>query len=116
MIISGFFTLVREWVVKVPIILILGVATTVDALRNILSSNSCLYLSVCEFNLGTPAERMDAVIEAALLKSYQTFSIGKHVSTFLRNYFLRHDGTLALFVKALKVSMKALSTFCCIIV
>ncbi|KAL8484146.1 hypothetical protein ACS0TY_026735 [Phlomoides rotata] len=104
-VLNDFIVMLREWVVKVPIILILGIATTVDALRNILSSNSCLYLSVCEFNLGTPAERMNAVIEAALLKSCQIFSIGKHVSTFLRNYFLRHDGTLALFVKALKIGM-----------
>lgn len=94
----------REWVIKVPIILVLGVATSVDALRNILCSSACLYLSVCEFNLGTPAERMDAVIEAVLLRSCQSINIGKHVATFLRNYFLRHDGTLTLFVKALKVS------------
>ncbi|KAG6434022.1 hypothetical protein SASPL_105642 [Salvia splendens] len=93
----------REWVIKVPIILVLGVATSVDALRNILCSSACLYLSVCEFNLGTPAERMDAVIEAVLLRSCQSFNIGKHVATFLRNYFLRHDGTLTLFVKALKI-------------
>lgn len=90
--------------VKIPIILILGVATTVDALRNILCSSACLYLSVCEFNLGTPAEKMDAVIEAVLVKGCQSFNIGKHASTFLRNYFLRNDGTLTLFIKALRVS------------
>ncbi|KAG6437351.1 hypothetical protein SASPL_102265 [Salvia splendens] len=70
----------------------------------ILMLSACLYLSVCEFNLGTPAERMDAVIEAVLLRSFQSVNIGKHVSTFLRNYFLRHDGTLTLFVKALRIA------------
>ncbi|XP_042046022.1 origin of replication complex subunit 3-like isoform X2 [Salvia splendens] len=102
-VLNDFILMLREWVIKVPIILVLGVATSVDALRNILCSSACLYLSVCEFNLGTPAERMDAVIEAVLLRSCQSFNIGKHVATFLRNYFLRHDGTLTLFVKALKI-------------
>ncbi|XP_047977696.1 origin of replication complex subunit 3 [Salvia hispanica] len=103
-VLNDFILMLREWVIKVPIILVLGVATSVDALRNILCSSACLYLSVCEFNLGTPAERMDAVIEAVLLRSCQSFSIGKHVSAFLRNYFLRHDGTLTLFVKALRIA------------
>ncbi|KAH6802633.1 hypothetical protein C2S51_034079 [Perilla frutescens var. frutescens] len=101
-VLNNFIVMLREWVVKIPIILILGVATTADVLRNILCSSACLYLSVCEFNLGTPAERMDAIIEAVLLKSCQSFNIGKHASNFLRNYFLKHDGTLTLFVKALK--------------
>ncbi|KAL1545846.1 Origin recognition complex subunit 3 [Salvia divinorum] len=103
-VLNDFILMLREWVIKVPIILVLGVATSVDALRNILCSSACLYLSVCEFNLGTPAERMDAVIETVLLRSCQGFNIGKHVSAFLRNYFLRHDGTLTLFVKALRIS------------
>ncbi|KAK4419192.1 Origin of replication complex subunit [Sesamum alatum] len=100
-VLADFIIMLREWVVKIPIVLILGVATSFDALRNILCSNVCSYLSVREFTLGTPAERMDAVIEAVLLRS-ESFSIGKQVSTFLRNCFLRHDGTLTLFIRALK--------------
>ncbi|KAL9154173.1 hypothetical protein ABFS82_10G097600 [Erythranthe guttata] len=104
-VLNDFIIMLREWVIKIPIILILGVATTVDSLRSTLTSNGFLYLSVCEFTLGTPAERMDAVIEAVLLKRCQRFSVGKQVSTFLRNYFLRHDGTLTLFLRALKIAM-----------
>ncbi|KAL0309729.1 UNVERIFIED_CONTAM: Origin of replication complex subunit [Sesamum radiatum] len=100
-VLADFLIMLREWVVKIPLILILGVATNVDALRNILCSNVCSYLSVREFTLGTPAERMDAVIESVLLRS-ESFSIGKQVSTFLRNCFLRHDGTLTLFIRSLK--------------
>lgn len=94
----------REWVIKIPIILIVGVAT-LDALRNTLASNALQCLSPCWFTLGTPTERMDAVIEAVLLKHYHGFSIGKQVTTFLRNFFLRHDGTLTSFIRALKVSI-----------
>ncbi|KAK4481070.1 hypothetical protein RD792_011940 [Penstemon davidsonii] len=100
-VLTDFIIMLREWFIKIPIILILGVAT-VDGLRNNLSSNACSYLSLCEFTLGTPAKRMDAVIEAVLMNKSYSFGIGKQVSVFLRNYFLRHDGTLTFFVRALK--------------
>ncbi|KAL6521041.1 Origin recognition complex subunit 3 [Orobanche gracilis] len=104
-VLNDFIVMLREWVIKVPMVLVLGVATTVDALRNILSSNTYLDLSVCEFNLGTPAEKMDAVVEAVFVLNCESFSIGRQVSAFLRNYFLRHDGTLTLFIRALKIAM-----------
>lgn len=97
-----------EWAIKIQIILIVGVATTVDVLRNTLSSNACSRISSCEFTLGTPDERMDAIIEAVLLKHSGSFSVGKQVMCFLRSYFLHHDGTLTLFVRALKVNTKEL--------
>lgn len=96
----------REWVIKIPIILIVGVAT-LDALRNTLASNALQCLFPRGFTLGTPAERMDAIVEAVLLKHYHGFSIGKQVTTFLRNFFLRHDGTLTSFIRALKVCIGA---------
>ncbi|XP_022882877.1 origin of replication complex subunit 3-like [Olea europaea var. sylvestris] len=96
--------MLREWVIKIPIILIVGVAT-LDALRNTLASNALQCLFPRGFTLGTPAERMDAIVEAVLLKHYHGFSIGKQVTTFLRSFFLRHDGTLTSFIRALKIVM-----------
>ncbi|KAL2514372.1 Origin of replication complex subunit 3 [Forsythia ovata] len=103
-VLADFIIMLREWVIKIPIILIVGVAT-LDALRNTLVSNALRCMSPREFTLGTPAERMDAVVEAFLLKHYHGFSIGKQVTTFLRNFFLRHDGTLTSFIRALKIAM-----------
>lgn len=100
-----FIFMIREWVVKIPIILILGVATTVDVLCNILSYDVWSHLYICEFTLGSPAQRMDSVIEAVLLKNCGSLRFGKQVSAFLRNYFIRHDGTLTLFVRALKIAV-----------
>ncbi|CAA0830465.1 Origin of replication complex subunit 3 [Striga hermonthica] len=45
-VLKDFIVMLREWVVKVPVILILGVATTFDALRNTLSSNTLSDLSI----------------------------------------------------------------------
>ncbi|CAL5323545.1 unnamed protein product [Camellia sinensis] len=104
-VLTDFILMLSEWVVKIPIILIIGVATTVDALRSILPSNALKYLSSRKFVLGSPAERMDAIIEAVLVKQCSGFSVGHKVAIFLRNYFIRQDGTLTSFVRALKIAI-----------
>lgn len=81
----------------------MGVATTLDAPKNVLHSNALQQLCPFEFNLGTPAERMDAVVEAVLVKPCSGFSIGYKVAVFMRNYFVSQDGTLTSFIRALKV-------------
>ncbi|KAK9271697.1 hypothetical protein L1049_002060 [Liquidambar formosana] len=103
-ILSDFILMLSEWVVKIPIILIMGVATTLDAPRNILPSNAFQRLCPCKFILGSPAERMDAIVKAVLVKQCSGFSVGYKVAVFMRNYFLRQDGTLANFIRALKIA------------
>lgn len=92
-----------EWVNRVPIIVIFGVATTVDSLRNILPSHVLHHLCPCKFVLGPPADRIDSVIEAVLVKHCAIFSIGYKVALFLKNNFSNKDGTLTSFIRALKV-------------
>ncbi|KAH7571529.1 hypothetical protein JRO89_XS04G0072400 [Xanthoceras sorbifolium] len=103
-VLSDFILMLSEWVFKVPVILIMGVATTLDAPRNILPSDVLQHLCPCKFTLGTPTERMDAVIEAVLVKPCAGFSISHNVALFMRNYFVRQDGTLTSFIRALKIA------------
>ncbi|KAK2977231.1 hypothetical protein RJ640_028436 [Escallonia rubra] len=103
-VLSDFIILLSEWVVKIPIIIIMGVATAIDAPRNILSANALQFLSPCKFILGSPAERLDAIIEAVLVKHCSGFTVGHKVATFLRNCFLRQDGTLSSLIRALKLN------------
>ncbi|KAF3432635.1 hypothetical protein FNV43_RR23737 [Rhamnella rubrinervis] len=103
-VLSDFILMLSEWAVKIPMILIMGVATTLDAPRNILPSNVLQQLCTCKFMLGSPAEKMDAVLEASLMRQCSGFSIGHKVAVFLRNYFLNQDGTLTSFIRALKVA------------
>ena len=95
--------LTSEWAVKVPVILIMGVATTLDAPRNILPSNVLQHLHLFQFLLGSPSERMDAIVEAVLVRLCSGFCVGHKVAAFMRNYFLKQDGTLTSFIRALKV-------------
>ncbi|KAH7855702.1 hypothetical protein Vadar_027851 [Vaccinium darrowii] len=104
-VLTDFILMLSEWAVKIPVILIFGVATTVDALRSILPSHAVQCMSCHKFILGSPADRMDAIIEAVLVKQCSGFIVGHKVAVFLRNYFLRQDGTLTSFVRALKIAI-----------
>ncbi|KAF7825026.1 origin of replication complex subunit 3 [Senna tora] len=103
-VLSDFILMLSEWVTRLPIILIFGVATTVDAPRNILPSHVLQHLCPCKFVLQSPAERMDSIVEAVLVKNCSIFSIGHKVALFLRNYLLSNDGTLTSFFRALKIA------------
>ncbi|XP_010918184.1 origin of replication complex subunit 3 [Elaeis guineensis] len=103
-VLADFITMLSEWVIKIPIIFIMGVATTFDAPRRLLPSDAQQHLHPCKFTLGSPCEKMNALIESVLVKSCSGFSIGHKVAAFLRNYFLRHDGTFTSFVRALKLA------------
>ncbi|KAI7736117.1 hypothetical protein M8C21_004342 [Ambrosia artemisiifolia] len=97
--------LFSEWVIKIPVILILGVATTLDAPKTVLSSKAVQHLSPFKFFLGHPADRLDAIIEAVLVKHCSGFLVGHKVAAFIRNCFLRQDGTLTSFVRAVKMAI-----------
>nr|XP_043613593.1 origin of replication complex subunit 3-like [Erigeron canadensis] len=104
-VLSDFILMLSEWVIKIPIILILGVATTVDAPKSILSSKAVQHLFPSKFLLGSPADRLDAIINAVLVKPCSGFLVGHKVAGFLRNCFLRQDGTLTSLVRAVKMAL-----------
>ncbi|KAF9601839.1 hypothetical protein IFM89_023526 [Coptis chinensis] len=121
-VLSDFVLLLSEWVIKVPIVLVMGVATTVDAPRSLLRANALCRLQPCKFALGSPADKLYAVAEAVVLRSHCGFDIGYKVAVFLRNYFLRQDGTVTSFIRALKIAcakhfvMEPLSFLCKVLV
>uniref|UniRef100_A0ACD5X164 Uncharacterized protein n=1 Tax=Avena sativa TaxID=4498 RepID=A0ACD5X164_AVESA len=93
-----------EWVIKIPIFFVMGIATTLDAPRKLLSSEALQQLDPCQLTMGSPSERMNALVEAILVKPCAGFCISHEVAVFLRNYFFRHDGTITSFISALKLA------------
>ncbi|KAI6696081.1 hypothetical protein NL676_016200 [Syzygium grande] len=81
-VLSDFILLLSEWAMKIPVILIIGAATTPDLLRSIIQSEALQCLCPFKFNLGTLAERMDAVVEAILVKQSPGFFISHKVGSF----------------------------------
>ncbi|XP_028552480.1 origin of replication complex subunit 3 [Dendrobium catenatum] len=102
-VLADFIKMLSEWVMKIPIIFILGV-TTFDALRKLLPSSVMHNLQLCKFTLESPIRRMYSLIEYVLVRPSSGFFIGHKVALFLRNHFLRHDGTITSFLKALKLA------------
>lgn len=81
-----------------------GVATSLTSLRKLLPSDALQHLQSCQFTSESPQARMNSIIEAVLAKPSSEFIVSHKVAVFLRNYFLRHDGTIASFIQALKVT------------
>ncbi|CAL4916563.1 unnamed protein product [Urochloa decumbens] len=110
--------MLSEWVIKIPILFVMGIATTLDAPKKLLSSEALQRLEPCKLTLGSPSDRMNALVEAILVKPCAGFCISHEVAMFLRNYFFRHDGTITSFISALKLacskhfSMEPLSFLC----
>ncbi|PAN47525.1 hypothetical protein PAHAL_9G299700 [Panicum hallii] len=94
--------MLSEWVIKIPIFFVMGIATTLDAPKKLLSSEALQQLEPCKLTLGSPSDRMNALVEAILVKPCAGFCISHEVTMFLRNYFFRHDGTITSFISALK--------------
>uniref|UniRef100_A0A7N0UAB5 Origin of replication complex subunit 3 n=1 Tax=Kalanchoe fedtschenkoi TaxID=63787 RepID=A0A7N0UAB5_KALFE len=103
-VLADFILTLSEWVLKLPIVLVVGVSTTIDSARKLLPSNVLQYFSPSKFMLGSPAEKMDAIVEAVLVKQCSGFNIDYKVAAFMRSYFLRQDGTLTSFIRALKIA------------
>jgi origin recognition complex subunit 3 len=89
---------------KIPIFFVMGIATTVGAPRKLLSSEALQRLDPCSLILGSPSDRMNALVEAILAKPCAGFWISHEVAVFLRNYFMRRDGTITSFTSALKLA------------
>uniref|UniRef100_A0A0E0BA82 Uncharacterized protein n=1 Tax=Oryza glumipatula TaxID=40148 RepID=A0A0E0BA82_9ORYZ len=96
--------ILSEWVIKIPIFFVMGIATTLDAPRKLLSSEALQRLEPCKLTLGSPSDRMNALVEAILVKPCAGFCISHEVAVFLRNYFFKHDGTITSFISALKLA------------
>ncbi|KAF8712045.1 hypothetical protein HU200_028877 [Digitaria exilis] len=94
--------MLSEWMIKVPIFFKMGIATTLDAPKKLLSSEALQRLEPCNLTLGSPSDRMNALVEAILVKPCAGFCISHEVAIVLRNYFFRHDGTVTSFISALK--------------
>ncbi|KAF3795953.1 Origin of replication complex subunit 3 [Nymphaea thermarum] len=103
-VLAEFIAMLSEYVGKLPLILLMGVATTDDAPSKLLPATALQHLQPCKFAMGSPIQRMDAVIKFLLENPFCGFGVGYEVILFLKNYFFKHDATVASFLRALKIA------------
>ncbi|CAN6461356.1 unnamed protein product [Victoria cruziana] len=103
-VLAEFITMLSEYVGKLPLILLMGVATTDSAPSKLLPATALQRLQPCKFTMGSPIHRMDAVIKFFLKNPFCGFDVGYEVMLFLKNYFFKHDATVTSFLRALKIA------------
>ena len=92
-----------EWLSQLPIVLVLGMATSVDAMRKLLPASAARHLHVQAFTLPSPNKYLEGVLKATLLNPSVFFNICCHTLKFLIGYYEKYDSTVTSFLRALKV-------------
>eukprot|EP00249_Psilotum_nudum_P019366 c27218_g1_i1 orf=154-2214(+) len=109
-VLSDFLSVLSEWITELPLVLIMGMATTTDALRNLLPASGLRLLHVKKFTLQCPYDYLKNIIRAVLLEPLNGFYFGFEVMKFFLSRFRSHDTTITSFLRALK--MACMEHFC----
>lgn len=92
-----------EWSAEIPIVLLMGIATTADVLQLFLPSSALSRLNAQRFALKAPIDRLESIVKAALVDCFSAFEISHVVAQHMKGFFLRHDLTVSSFIMSLKV-------------
>lgn len=92
-----------EWIAKLPLVLIMGMATSGEAIQNLLPGSAARHLHLHNFMLPSPNEYLEGILKGVLLKPTPVFTIGSEVLNYLLIHYQKYDSTVTSFVRALKV-------------
>lgn len=85
-------------------VLIMGMATTGEAVRTLLPSNALVRLRLWRFALKPPHELLEVVMRAVMIDSFCALEFSHEVVAFLYGFFQGHDLTVTAISRAFKVS------------
>jgi origin recognition complex subunit 3 len=100
-VLDSFLQSVSEFVSSVPVIVLLGLATSVSTLQGMLPAATAAMLNARAFQLWAPGKMMEAVQEEVLLSPERTPAFGSDVLNTLHTRFKEHDFSLAAVRRAL---------------
>jgi len=100
-VLDSFLLSVAEYVSSVPIIVMLGLATSVSSLQGMLPASTAALLNARAFHLWAPGQMMEAVQEHVLLSPERVPAFGSNVLNVLHTRFKEHDFSLAAVRRAL---------------
>ena len=92
---------VSEFATSVPVIVLLGLATSVGSLQGMLPAATAALLNARAFQLWAPGKMMEAVQERVLLSAERVPAFGSEVLNVLHTRFKEHDFSLAAVRRAL---------------
>ena len=100
-VLDSFLRSVSEFVSSVPVIVLLGLATSVSTLQGMLPVATAAMLNARAFQLWAPGKMMEAVQEEVLLSPERAPAFGSDVLNTLHTRFKEHDFSLAAVRRAL---------------
>ncbi|KAG6544769.1 hypothetical protein Mapa_013795 [Marchantia paleacea] len=103
-VLAEFLVLLSEWITDLPIVLILGMATSDDAIRKFLPASTLARLHLWRFSLRAPQKLLETITRAVLIESFCAFDLSHEVILFLYGYFESHDLTVTSIIRSLKVA------------
>lgn len=90
---------------QIPIVLVLGVATSATTIFQTLSVNETTRIKLSVFTSQTSNESLNTIIEEILLSPVVPFLLSGKVLKLLKNIFLYYDFTTTVFLKGYKYCM-----------
>ena len=100
-VLDSFLLSVAEYASSVPVIVMLGLATSVSSLQGMLPAATAALLHAHAFQLWAPGQMMEAVQEQVLLSPERAPAFGSAVLNALHTRFKEHDFSLAAVRRAL---------------
>ena len=94
-VLDSFLRSVSEFAARVPVIVLLGLATSVSSLQGMLPASTAALLNAQAFQLWAPGRMMEAVQERVLLSPERVPAFGSEVLGLLHTRFKEHDFSLA---------------------
>lgn len=104
MVLTDFIVILSEWIVALPLVLILGMATSREAMQKLLPASAARRLHVHTFTLPSPNEYLEGIIKGVLLNPTLSFDIGCDALRFLLSHYQKYDSTVTSFLRALKMA------------
>ena len=100
-VLDSFLRSISEYASRVPVVVLLGLATSVSSLQGMLPASTAALLDARAFQLWSPGRMMEAVQERVLLSPELAPAFGSEVLSLLHTRFKEHDFSLAAVRRAL---------------
>ncbi|XP_059144309.1 origin recognition complex subunit 3-like [Physella acuta] len=118
-VLQDFILLCSSYLSSLPIVLVLGIATAVTAIHQLLPTSVSSLLCMEKFHAPPASRYLTQLMDKIIMTSDLPFKLGPKVFHFLLDIFLYHDFSITNFIAGFKYSMtehflsNPLSLLCC---
>ncbi|KAH7306684.1 hypothetical protein KP509_22G025100 [Ceratopteris richardii] len=103
-VLAEFVIILSEWIAELPLILVMGMATSGEAIRKLLPGSTTRHLHMHNFMFPSPDEYLEGIIKGVILRPFPLFTVGHDVLRFLLSQYDKYDSTVTSFIRALKMA------------